>query len=588
MNRDQRFQPHLVDLLYRQSYAVLFANFVIPVPVVYVLWGFVQGSILLFWTALIYALTIARVYISRKYFKKHEDRTRAVRSWKAWAWRFTILSWISSSLWGLLGWFGFLAAEPQLQAFTTIVLTGLVCGAIPSLSAFPPAYTGSLIAMLLPMAIRSMFGEAAINDVYLLFILCLAGVNLYYSRVAYRSMVETVGLRFENLSLIGQLKGERDRAQAADRGKSRFLAAASHDLRQPLHALGLFNSTLAAMGERGNVPAEDARNIARRVKSITGNLSGLLNALLDISRLDAGIVTAAREPVSLSRLFDDLYDEFSGTAQHRNLEWRLVDTDLWVETDPMMLKRILGNILSNAFNYTQKGRVLLGCRRRGRDIEIQVFDTGTGIPLDQQTAIFDEFFQLNNPARDREKGLGLGLSIVRRTADLLGHRLQMASMEEQGSMFSITVPLTAPPSQALAAAGTPVVSGPRHIMVVDDEPDVLDAICQLLTVVGYRVHAGRSAVEAARMHKSMPDRDRSPVELIIADYRLENGANGLDAIKELQSYLGRPVQAFLLSGDTSPSVLKLISDSGYRLLNKPVDGDDLQRAIAETFQLTSS
>lgn len=588
MNRDQGFQPHLVDLLYRQSYAVLFANFVIPVPVVYVLWGFVQGSILLFWTALIYGLTIARVYISRQYFKKHEDRTKTVRSWKAWAWRFTILSWISSSLWGLLGWFGFLAAEPQLQAFTTIVLTGLVCGAIPSLSAFPPAYTGSLVAMLLPMAIRSVFGEAAINDVYLLFILCLAGVNLYYSRVAYRSMAETVGLRFENLSLIGQLKGERDRAQAADRGKSRFLAAASHDLRQPLHALGLFNSTLAAMGERGDVPAEDARNIARRVKSITGNLSGLLNALLDISRLDAGIVTAAREPVSLSRLFDDLYDEFSGTAQHRNLEWRLVDTDLWVETDPMMLKRILGNILSNAFNYTQKGRVLLGCRRRGRNVEIQVFDTGTGIPLDQQSAIFDEFFQLNNPARDREKGLGLGLSIVRRTADLLGHRLQMASMVERGSMFSITVPFTASPSQALAAAGTPVVSGPRHIMVVDDEPDVLDAICQLLTVVGYRVHAGRSAVEAARRHKSMPDRDRSPVELIIADYRLENGANGLDAIKELQSYLGRPVQAFLLSGDTSPSVLKLISDSGFRLLNKPVDGDDLQRAIAETLQLTSS
>lgn len=585
MVKDQRFQPPLVDILYRQSYAVLFANFVIPVPVVYVLWDFVHGGILLFWTASIYILTIARVFLSRQYFKAHKDGVEETTSWKTWAWRFAVFSWISSSLWGLLGWFGFQPDQPQLQAFTTIVLTGLVCGAIPSLSAFPPAYTGSLIAMLIPLAGRSIFGEASINDVYLLFVLCLAGVNLYYSHISYRSMAETVSLRFENLSLIGQLKEERDRAQAADRGKSRFLAAASHDLRQPLHALGLFNSTLAALGERGDVPADEARNLARRVKSVTGNLSGLLNALLDISRLDAGIVTVAKEPVSLSRLFDDLYDEFAGTAKRRNLEWRLVDTDLWVETDPMMLKRILGNLLSNAFNYTQRGRVLLGCRRRAGLVEIQVIDTGIGIPIAQQCEIFEEFYQLHNPARDREKGLGLGLSIVRRTADLLGHPLKVNSADGRGSSFSVSIPLALRPlSPAPSRVAIPMKHS-RCIMVVDDEPDVLDAIHQLLTVVGYRVHAGRSAEEVTRLHRAGSGCDQSPVDLIIADYRLENGATGLDAIGELQRYLGRSIPAFLLSGDTSPSLLKSISESGYRLLNKPIDGDELQKAIAEAFQL---
>lgn len=364
------------------------------------------------WVGAIYCLTIARVLTSRRYFgrpKSEAEQSGTVLS--SWAWRFTILSWASSALWGLLGWFGFLSAEPQMQAFTTIVLTGLVCGAIPSLSAFPPAYAGSLIAMLLPMAIRALTAEAAINDVYLVFVVCLAGVNLYYSRVSYKSMVETVLLRFENVTLITQLKEERDKARAADRAKSRFLAAASHDLRQPLHALSLFNSTLATLGERGDVRGADARTLAKRVKSITGNLSGLLNALLDMSRLDAGIVTSAKEPVSLSRLFDDLHDEFSGTARERNLEWRLVDRDLWVYTDPMMLRRILANLLTNAFNYTDHGKILLGCRKRGSNVEIQVLDTGIGIPPDQQETVFDEFHQLNNPARDRDKGLGLGLAI---------------------------------------------------------------------------------------------------------------------------------------------------------------------------------
>ncbi|MBA8878978.1 ATP-binding response regulator [Phyllobacterium myrsinacearum] len=580
-------QPHLVDLLYRQSYAVLFANFVIPLPVVYVLWNSVQSGFLLSWMGMIYCLTVARVLVSHRYFKRYRgEPARTTEDTTSWAWLFTILSWASSLLWGMFGWFGFLAAEPQLQAFTTIVLTGLVCGAIPSLSAFPIAYTGSLVAMLLPLAARSVVGEDTINNVYFLFVVCLAGVNLYYSRISYRSMVETVQLRFENLSLITQLQTERDKARAADRAKSRFLAAASHDLRQPIHALSLFNSTLAALGMRGDVRGEDARNLARRVKSVTTNLSGLLNALLDVSRLDAGIVTAAKEPVSLSRLFDDLHDEFSGKAREYRLEWRLIDTQYWVNTDPMMLKRILGNLLSNAFHYTDQGRVLLGCRRRGSSIEIQVFDTGIGISADQQDTIFDEFHQLSNPSRDREKGLGLGLAIVRRTSGLLGHPLKLVSSQGRGSMFSITVPLIATPPSAPTVHSALSTTGSPSIMIIEDERDVLDAICQLLTVLGYQIHAGRSASEVIQAHATATNGNKRPVDLIIADYRLESGTNGLQAIEEIHGYLNQRVPSIILTGDTSPLVLKQISDSGYQLLSKPIDGDVLQEAIHKALQST--
>lgn len=577
---EQRLQPHLVDLLYRQSYAVLFSNFVIPLPVAYMLWGPVQSGILLSWVGAIYCLTIARVVVSRLYFKRRKRMSDQIATNpNSWAWAFTILSWGSSSLWGVFGWFGFLSSQPQLQAFTTIVLTGLVCGAIPSLSAFPIAYIGSLAAMLLPLAARASTGGGDSDTVYLLFVVCLAGVNLYYSRVSFRSMVETVQLRFENLSLITQLQTERDKAQAADRAKSRFLAAASHDLRQPIHALSLFNSTLAALGERGDVRSGDARNLAGRVKSITANLSGLLNALLDVSRLDAGIVIAARQPVALARLFDDLHGEFLGKAEEYRLEWTIVDTGIWVDTDPMMLKRVLGNLLTNAFHYTDRGRVLLGCRRRGQNVEIQVLDTGIGVPSDQQDTIFDEFYQLNNPARDREKGLGLGLAIVRRTANLLGHPLRLVSVEGRGSLFSITVPSIAAPASMAAPAFQLPAPGSIHVVVIDDDHDVLDAMDRLLTVLGCTTYSGKSASDVIQLLSAMTIGGRHPIDLIIADYRLENGTTGLDATDALLTYLQQPVPAIILTGDTSPTVLKTISDSGHHLLNKPIDGDRLQQAI---------
>lgn len=578
-------QRDLVDLLFRQSYAVLFANLVIPLPVLFIFRNALSPAAMTFWLAALYALTLGRIVLARAYFRQAPARTLG----GAWLWSNTVLSWGSSLLWGWLGWVGFVHGDPQLFAFTCIVLTGLVCGAVPSLSAFPPAYVGSLSAMLLPVLVLCLSVADEQHTTYSFFIVCLAGVNLYYSRVTYRSLCETIRLRQENSELVQDLREQRDRARAADQAKSRFLAAASHDLRQPIHALGLFVGALAALAERGPVDARQARDIAARLRAMLGNLGDLLNGLLDISRLDAGVVPVAREPISLHKLFADLQEEFAGTARERNLHWRVRDSQLWADSDPLLLKRVLDNLLSNAFRYTRAGGVLLGCRRRGRELEIQVIDTGVGIHASQQEVIFDEFVQLHNAERDRKQGLGLGLAIVRHTARLLGHPLTLNSRPGRGTCFSLRVPL----AEALLQAPPAAASAPRRaaglgIMVVEDELDVLQGLCNLLEVWGHRVYPGTTALLACQRHIEASHSGHAPVDLILTDYRLGDGQTGADAIRRIRSYLSRKVPALIITGDTSPERLREAVASGSQLLYKPLDTDQLRAAIAVSQEVTST
>lgn len=570
---EDKIRQALIELLYRNSYGVVISNIVISLAAVSVLRHAVSASWLAGWVGALYLLIVIRVLASRRFF----SRPRDARSIMRWAWLAAAFTWASGLMWGTLGWVGFLPDEPIVLSFTVIVLTGLVCGTVPSLSAFPPALIGSILVTVLPIAARCILTDSDISGAFLFLLASLVAINFYYCRITYRMLRETVSLRLENESLVGNLQEERDRAQAADRAKTRFLAAASHDLRQPIHALSLLVSTLAILGQRGNVSSGDARDLATRAKSAVGNLSGLLNALLDISRLDAGIVTVANETVALRDLFRDLRDEFAAEAHQRGLELRIVDSDLLVDSDPMMLRRILNNLLSNAFRYTKAGSILLGCRRRGNTAEIQVLDTGSGIPADQQAMIFEEFVQLQNPARDRTQGLGLGLAIVRRTAELLQHPLRLISAPGRGSMFSITVPRAHPVTSTLQPGQpSPAADITAGIMLVEDEKDVFDAMVRLLTLEGHRIYAGRSVGEVLKIHTEALMAGDAPVDLIVADYRLEHGTTGLDAIQALSAHIGRRVPAIIVTGDTSPSRLKEVSASSVRILHKPITGEELR------------
>jgi signal transduction histidine kinase len=573
--QEDKIREALVELLYRNSYGVVVANILISSAAAYVLRNTVSTNWLIGWLGALYLLTAIRVLAARRFFSRASEPMSALH----WAWLAAAFSCVSGLLWGMLGWVGFLPEQPIIFSFTVIVLTGLICGTVPSLSAFPPALVGSIVATVLPITVRSITNGGDISGAYLSLLAGLVAINFYYCRTTYHMLRETIRLRLENVELVSHLEEERDRAQAADRAKTRFLAAASHDLRQPIHALSLLIATLSVLGHRGAVQSSDARDLAGKAKSIVGNLSALLNGLLDISRLDAGVVTVAKETVNLSQLFHHLGNEFAPAAKDRGLDWRVVESRLQVESDPMMLKRVLGNLLSNAFRYTISGGVLLGCRRRGAAVEIQIWDTGPGIPLDQQAMVFEEFVQLQNPARDRTQGLGLGLAIVRRAAVLLQHPLKLVSVTGRGSMFSVTVPkASAVETPSLDNKASPAGIA-VSIRVVEDEGDVLDIMVQLLTLQGHRVYAGRSAAEVQQIHAKATVAGAAPVDLIVADYRLGDGATGLDAIEALCVYIGRSLPAIIVTGDTSPSRIKEATASGHRILHKPITGEELHEAI---------
>ena len=582
--KDERLQAALIDLLYRQSRAVMFANLIIPWPVAYVLRHVVPGGQLLAWVASIYVLTGARLYLSHLYFRS-QGKGRVPL---AWARSFTLLSVVSSLLWGVVGWIGFVPAEPHLIAFVCIVIVGMAGGAVPSLSAYPPAYAGLLIAMTLPFALRCLGMEGTIYSVYLTFLTCLVVVYLYYSRITYLSLRETVALRFENVALVAGLERERDRATAADRAKTRFLAAASHDLRQPIHALGLFTATLASMAGKGDVRAEEARLLADKLRSGISALGGLLHGLIDVSRLDAGLVPVEPQSLSLSQLLSSLREEYAGQARERGIDLRIVTCSAWVHSDPVQLKRILDNFLSNALRYAPAGRVVVGARRRGKTLDIVVADDGPGIPADQQGLVFEEFTQIDNPERGRHQGLGLGLAIVRRLAELLQHPVGLRSAPGRGSAFSITVPRVSSPaaetSRITAQGDEP--GGGQAIMVLDDDAGVLDGITTLLAAWGYRVHGGANVAELCRHHADAIRPGR--VGLIIADYRLAGGVTGSQAIEQLIAHLGYTVPALIVTGDTTPQRLRQLAGSGHEVLHKPLAPDLLQSAICRAISETEA
>lgn len=370
------------------------------------------------------------------------------------------------------------------------------------------------------------------------------------------------------------MRAAREKAERADLAKSKFLAAASHDLRQPLQAMGLFLSTL-----KFTATDDESRLIIENLQDCMAATNDLLNALLEVSRLDAGVLQSSISAVPVALLIDQLEVEYAELAREKGIELRTVACGAAVRSDPTLLESILRNLVSNAVRHTDAGRVIVGCRRRREAIEIQVWDTGKGIPQEALDKVFEEFYQIGNPERDRRQGLGLGLSIVRRMADLLGHPIKVTSVFNKGSMFSVTVPreLAAAPEAQEGAPHEEQLAG-ALIMVIDDDPVQLEAIHGLFTYWGCQTLIAKTAAEAGDLlaaSEEIPD-------LILADYRLDGGLLGADAIRRLQRQLGFKVPGVILTGDTEPSRIQEAKKSGFELLHKPIAADRLKAILAKT------
>jgi two-component system, sensor histidine kinase len=387
-----------------------------------------------------------------------------------------------------------------------------------------------------------------------------------------------------------ELRAAKDSAEAASRAKTQFLAAASHDLRQPVQALGLFTATLQAMAKRPELSGAELAPIATRLQLALQGLGRLLNGLFDLSGLENGTVTVAPRAVALGPLLAELNSAFAGPAAAKGLEFKVVEPrELWLHTDPVILSRVLSNLVANALRYTERGRILVGCRRRaGGRVEVQVLDTGIGIAPDEQARIFGDFYQVANVDRDRERGMGLGLAIAQRSAQLLGARIRVVSMPGRGSMFSVTLPVMATPAAhddgAMVPRDAAFHSG--RVLVIDDDPQLTEALARLLAEWGHlSLHAHNTVDALVAANAALRE---GGISLIVADYQLGNGESGVDVIGEVRRRLGREVPAILMTGDTSTQAAEDARRQGLPLLHKPVDPAALQALIERATAVRAS
>ncbi len=384
-----------------------------------------------------------------------------------------------------------------------------------------------------------------------------------------------VRLRDSYATLERKVEERTRQLEIANQAKSRFLAAASHDLRQPLHALGLFVAQL-----QGRTKAAERRQLVSRIDAALAAMNELFNALLDISKLDAGVLTPNITEFSAAQLLKRVETTFAGAAREKGLSLRVVNSTIWVRSDFILLERIVFNLVSNALRYTNSGRVVVGCRRRGACLCIEVWDTGIGVPPDQHKNIFGEFYRLGEPGHERRAGLGLGLAIVDRLCRLLEHPIRLTSTVGKGSCFSVGVPRVAAPAAILKPLPirTPVgLSSGKLVAVIDDDPLVLEGMGGLLRSWGYRVVTGEDD-DAALAKLAEYD---TPPDLIVSDYRLLDGRTGVEVIERLRTELSADIPAFLVSGDIDPTLLREARVNGYHMLHKPVEPMTLRALVTQ-------
>jgi len=382
-----------------------------------------------------------------------------------------------------------------------------------------------------------------------------------------RRIADLIGLNLaDRLVVDGQLMAARAEAERATQSKSRFLSAANHDLRQPFQAIHLF---LHLLQSKVTEPAQ--QSLVGRIQEAVQSGETLLTSLLELSTLEAGNVRPSVVSVPVSEVLERLIREFDAAAVGKGLRLRFMPCGAIVTTDPALLERMLRHLIGNAIRFTAKGSIMVGCRRCGNRIRIEVWDTGYGIPEDRQAAIFEEFTQIPGPgSRDRGRGLGLGLAIVERIARLLGHAVSVRSTPGKGSVFSITVPV-----HGQAAGMESPSDKPVSVLVIEDDPVQLMAIRSMLESWNCTVS---SASSSARALAVLAAGGLEP-DLVMAELRLRGGHTGLQAVADMRRQVGREIPAILLTGDNAPERIKELAGADVSVLVKPFGPDHLRNAM---------
>ncbi len=557
-------------------------------------WRIAPMTLVVPWMAAFALMCLVRLLITQR-FRRATPSTLA--EWRAWRLRSNVGSIVAATLWGATGWVfygqgGDTPATALAQTGLIIIIYTFCVVAIPVQATQPPLYLSFAGLCLLPLVVRI----ASVGDQYhlqlagelvLIISLTVALANSYR-----QTLQRAIDLKLQADDLAVQLRVEtlaaeaaRREAETANRAKTQFFTAASHDLRQPLHAMGLFAEALRQRVHQG-VDQPEVASLVNSINESVDALEGLFSELLDITRIDSGGIEVHAQPFEVGDILRKLRLHFEPAAFEKGLALRLRGGARVAFADPLLVERILRNLVSNAIRYTNDGTVLVSCRQRGERLLLQVWDTGVGVREAEQARIFDEFYQVPNTQRvspEQRKGLGLGLAIVKRLAGLMAASLAMRSQPGRGTVFTLELPLgTLARAPAVAVPGKGPVAltlAGRLIVIVEDEPAVRAGLEVLLQGWGARIEAFDSVAASAAWAAHCAPQQPAP-DLLIVDYRLEEGRNGVDAIHALRARFGAAIPAIVVTGSTMSGHDKEAHEHDFHLLIKPVVPNKLRAMIA--------
>jgi two-component system, sensor histidine kinase len=525
----------------------------------------------LVWAFALHAVQAVHFAVAWRFHRKGREALTRARAWLL-AYLSTLT--LSALAWGSAAWVVLPGAELPTSASLVMVLLALGGAGAYAVSALRLAICLWLLPVLLPLIVwmASQPGPLPLATAALAFAFLM--MSWFFADRQHQLMMQALHAALDNDALVHALRQQVVLVEQANREKSRFLASASHDLRQPMHALGLFASALEKQ-LKGTPQQPVVTNMLRAIDALEQSFS----AMLDISKLDAGVIEPNMQSFPIRDLFRVLHMHCAGQAEERGLSLRFKPGGKIVTSDPQLLERVIANLVHNAIRYTQEGGIVVVVRNRQGRVAIEVWDTGIGIPPDELPKVFDEFYQVSNPGRDRSRGLGMGLAIVKRLVLLMGHALEVQSRPGRGTMFRILLKPTEMAEMETMVLGADTVPSPieedRTVLVIDDEESIRSGMAELLKSWGYKPLVAGTIAEACAEVR----RHAGVIDLVVSDLRLANQEDGLDAVEQVRKAYGAPLPALLMTGDTSPDRVKRVHESGHQVLFKPVRSRDLHAAL---------
>jgi signal transduction histidine kinase/CheY-like chemotaxis protein len=555
-SREQRQEKILAGVIasvYRQVPQSVLGSIVGGVALIAVFWQTHDQNILIGWFIAMLVESLARLRVARAFRTSGTE----VEQVKVWAARWTGLACMAGLLWGAAGVLFFAPKVPLQQLVLVAVVLGVAFGSLTLYASHRPALFAFLPLALLPLIGRMLLEQDPAYYTAAIVMLAVFGFTTFFGRNFGEAMFESVKNNYENEVLVAQLVNEkrvaedaRRDAENATRSKTQFFAAASHDLRQPLQAIGIYVSLLR---KRAQGPIEP---LVANLSSAVESLSKLVEELLEISRLDSGSIQPRVQQVLLDEMFRSLEQEFMPQAAAKGLSLRVRRCGLAIDSDQLLMLRVLRNLLANAIKYTKRGGVLLAARKRGAQVSVGVWDTGPGIHKQELDRVFEEFYRGASSRGQEKGGFGLGLSIVKRICGVLGHALVVTTRPGTGTVFRVELPLSASPRRPERSSAHVLESVIHEIpgktlVVLEDNEEILNSLTKLLASWGADI------ISATSFNASLMKRlgVRRSVDLIIADQNLGNSISGVEASFRIRELVGRPVPVVMLTAVQGLDVL---------------------------------